>query len=161
MNHKAILLVTGGVMIGALTFGAIGASAQTPDISFSKGHGQGYGSAMSHNQGEYVTDVLGLTRDEVRAQVQDGKTMEEIATAQGYGNFESFKTAVENKIREGMTENGLSEDEINDRIERHQMRIEDRMEHMSEGLGEMHAHHRNANRDGSMARQHGMGNFDN
>lgn len=160
MNYKAIALLTGGVMIGALTFGAIGASAQTPDISFSNGQGPGYGmnrdeKPMGPNRG-LVAEVLGMDFDELRAQIQDGKTMEEIAVAQGYDNFESFKNEVENRVRARMEEDGLSEDEINERIERHEQRMEERMANPDSNF-----ERGNGLRDGSGMGRHGMRNLDN
>ncbi len=164
MNYTAILLVTGGVMIGALTFGAIGVNAQASSDSFSMEDRQGYGMNRDDqtrgNRG-FIAEILGIDFDELRAQLEDGKTMAEVATAaQGHDDYESFKAEVEEQIRIRLTENGFSQDEINERIERHTERMEtgelgggfEERRGQAEGKGM---------RDGSGMGRHGMRNLDN
>jgi len=151
MNYRATLLVTGGVMLGALTFSAIGVSAYSPgngDESGERPRRQGFGM-MEHRRSEgkkYAAEVLGLTPEEIKAEIESGKTMEEVVLAQGYTSIESFREEVQNKVRERMAAAGLSEEEINQRIERHKVRREHRLEHMSENFDEDAARERMQNR---------------
>lgn len=141
MNYRATLLVTGGVMLGALTFSAIGVSAYSPgngDEGEERSRRQGFGMMEHRRDGDkkYATEILGLTSEEIKTEIESGKTMEEVVLAQGYESIESFREEVENRIRERMAAEGLSEEEINQRIERHKARREHRFEHMSENFDE-------------------------
>ncbi len=142
MNYQAILLVTGGVMLGALTFSAIGVSAHGTDEINTDGQRRGTPGAgmMERRMGgegkEYAAKVLGLTPEEIRAEMDSGKTMEEVVKAQGYESIESFRDEVENKVREKLAADGLSQEEIDARIERHENRMQDKFEHMSENFNE-------------------------
>ena len=90
-----------------------------------------------HEEGKkYAAEVLGLTTEEIRAEIESGKTMEEVILAQGHESIESFKEEVEKLVREKLAEEGLSEEEINERIERHEERREHRLEHRAENFDE-------------------------
>ena len=162
MNYTAILLVTGGVMIGALTFGAIGVNAQAPSDSFSIEDRQGYrmnrDDRTKGNRG-FIAEILGIDFDELRAQLEDGKTMAEVAAAQGHDDYESFKAEVEEQVRMRLAEDGFSEDEINERIERHTERME--TGEFGGGFEERRGQKEDRGmRDGSGMGQHGIRNLD-
>lgn len=141
MNYRAILLVTGGVMLGALTFSAIGVSAHSTGERDPSGERRGkHGfeqGRQKHEEGKkYAAEVLGLTTEEIRVELDSGKTMEEVILAQGYESIESFREEVEALVREKLAQEGLSEEEINERIERHNERREHRLEHRLKNFDE-------------------------
>jgi Spy/CpxP family protein refolding chaperone len=143
MSYKPFLLVAAGVMIGAVTFGAMSASAHKLDDS---GDGERRGHFGEHNSEgkmrgakhgmKFSEELLGLTADELKAEREAGKTMEQIVTENGYNSIESFKDAVEQKVREELAAEGLSEEEIDEKIAEHEERRQHRLEHMAERFDE-------------------------
>lgn len=157
MKNKAILLTVGGILIGALTFGALGVNAQAPENQTAyRGSRVDNDAPRMHNRG-FIAELLGMDFEEFRDQIQSGKTLDEIVTSHGFDSLDSFKAAVEDEIRSRLSEAGMSEEEINERIEMHRERIEERIEHPGENFrhGPMKGH---GLRDGSGAGHHGMMN---
>lgn len=142
MNYRAILLIASGVILGAATLSAVSVSAHdNEDETGRRGHHEmqieGAKEKRSEKHHETVSEVLGITTDELKTELDSGKTMEEIVSAQGYESIESFKEAVENKVRENLAAEGLSEEEIDAKLERHKKRMDHRMEHLSEDFDEV------------------------
>lgn len=139
MNYKPVLLMGISVIIGATALGAMNVSAQQADedVEWKGRHSLHYGEGM-RQQGKrhghkHVEELLGLSRDEVRDELQSGKTMEEIVTTHGYESIESFKDAVEKKIREDLASRGISEEDIEQKIEMHNERMENRQQRIEDG----------------------------
>lgn len=130
-------MVASGVMIGAVTFGAMNVSAHDygyqidgePKDGLSMHNGD-HGMHKGHHN-EFTEELLGLSADELRAEREAGKTMEQIVTENGYDSLESFHSAVEQKVREELAAEGLSEEEIDARIAEHEERQQHRLDHMA------------------------------
>ncbi len=141
MNYQAILLVTSSVVLGAVMFSAIGASAQDANIDAAgremgrRGH-QRFFRGVEPGAKQVVAEVLRLSRSEIASELKSGKTIEDIASEQGYEDIESFKAEVEKTVREKLAEKGLNEDQIDTIIERRKHRIEHRPERLSENFDE-------------------------
>lgn len=103
---KKVSLLGAGVVVGAASFTAIGASAQTGEE----------GEAGRHQRGEIVSEVLGVEKQELREAKQSGQTFEEIVTSNGFDSVEDFEAAMETAIREKLAEQGLSDEEIDEKI---------------------------------------------
>ncbi len=158
MNYRAILLVTGGVMVGALTFSAIGVTAQGFGDDKVNGerpgtHGYGINEGERRMEGKkYAAEVLGLAPEEIRVEIQSGKTMEEVILAQGHESIESFRIEVEEFVREKLAEEGLGQEEIDARIENHEQRMEQMGDH--EQYMQNRKGHMGGNFDEDMVREH-------
>ncbi|MDX1765396.1 MAG: hypothetical protein R3313_00430 [Candidatus Saccharimonadales bacterium] len=112
LTKKTALLGT-GLVVGAVAFTVVGASAHPGD-----------GDGVRHQRGENVSEVLGITVDELKEAKDSGQTLEEIVTANGFDSLEAFEAAMEESLRAKLAEEGLSEEEINEKVARMQERRE-------------------------------------
>jgi len=92
-----------GLIIGAATFTAIGVSAHE-------------GFSFGPKGGDAMEEVLGLDKEEIRDLKQDGATMEEIVTQNGFESLEAFDATMEQAMRANLAERGLSDEEIDQRV---------------------------------------------
>ena len=91
--NKKILIVIGGLLSALLVVGVVGATsvfAQGPDTSGintmmfnGRGPGGGHGFGLGDAELEAAAKVLGMTVDEVKSALQDGKTLQDLADAAG------------------------------------------------------------------------------
>lgn len=106
---KKVSLLGTGLVIGATTFTAIGASAHPG------------GDVPAHQApGVVVSEVLGLSKDELKDAKDSGQSFEEIVASNGFESLEAFETEVESALRTTLAEQGLSEEEIDKQIVQHQ-----------------------------------------
>lgn len=87
MKNK-MLIVIGGLLAALLVVGVVGATsvyAQGPDtpgyglMDYGRGPGGGRGFGLGDAELEAAAKVLGMTVDEVKAALQDGKTLQDLA----------------------------------------------------------------------------------
>jgi hypothetical protein len=90
--NKKYLLVIGGLLAALLVVGIVGATsayAQGPDnpgfglMENGRGPGGGRGFGLGDAELEAAANVLGMTTDEVTAALNDGKTLQDLATEAG------------------------------------------------------------------------------
>jgi hypothetical protein len=98
---KKISILIGGLLAVAMLFGAVsvttafaqdGTPPTPPDGQFGDGPGHG-GRGMGQAELEAAAEVLGMTSDELSAALQEGKTLEELATAAGV-DIQDVKDAI-------------------------------------------------------------------
>jgi hypothetical protein len=87
MKNK-ILIVIGGLLAALLVVGIVGATsayAQEPANVFQHGRGPGGGRGFGLDDAELeaAATVLGMTVDEVKSALQDGKTLQDLADEAG------------------------------------------------------------------------------
>ncbi len=88
---KKYLIVIGGLLAALLVVGVVGATAayaqdQTPPaVGWMNGHGPGGGPGFNLSGAalDAAAKALGMTSDDLSAQLKSGKTLADIATAQG------------------------------------------------------------------------------
>ena len=126
MTKKKLALLSGGVLVTLLLAGLVGVSvvfAQEPTppasseecdgLGFFGRHGGFFGArGGSWTMFDTAADVLGLPPEELFAEMHDGKSLEEIAEAQGVdleavqdamqaAGFEARKEAIEQAVEDG------------------------------------------------------------
>jgi len=106
LTKKTSLLAT-GLIFGAVVFTVVGTSAHQEERDGLKKTGRG---------GENVSQLLGISVDDLRAAKNDGQTLEQLVTANGFESLEAFKTAMEENFRAMLAEKGLSEEEIDEKV---------------------------------------------
>lgn len=74
---------------------------------------------------EVMAEVLGLSRDEAKAMKEAGQSWEDILAAQGFDSREALRDAVADSLTARWTDEGVSAEDIDDRLER----LEDRRQH--------------------------------
>ncbi len=114
MNKVLIIAFAGSTIVGATLLGGAVSNAQ-PD--------QGQPKPMAHHRGgqdgkklELASEVLGVEKEELESLLED-QTFKEVLEDNGYDEPGEFFTAMEPLIREALAEKGLSEEEINSKIE--------------------------------------------
>ncbi len=83
-NKKSILI--GGLLVALLIVGVVGATsvyAQTPSSTPRQGPGPGGGGRMGGPGLDAAAKALGMTTDELKTELQSGKTLEDIAKEKG------------------------------------------------------------------------------
>lgn len=88
MKQKLPLLIGGFlavlVVVGAISAGIAYADNSTPPTGTSDGRGDPHGGrGLGQTELEAAAKVLGMTTDELSTALQNGQTLEEIATAKG------------------------------------------------------------------------------
>ena len=126
MIKKKLALLSGGVLVTLLLAGLVGASVvfaqgPTPPASSEEGGGMGFfgrrGGLFGARGGSWTmfdtaADALGLTPEELFAELHGGKSLEEIAEAQGVdledvqdaiqaAELEAQKEAIEQAVEDG------------------------------------------------------------
>lgn len=96
-----------GFIAGGIMLGSIGVSAETSDMG--RKHGAGH-------RGAVVAEVLDVTVEELKDVKDSDTTFEEFVVEQGFADMDAFQTAVEDYLTEKWTEEGVSEEEIAERI---------------------------------------------
>jgi len=112
LTKKTTLLGT-GLIIGAAAFTVIGASAHPGD-----------GDGNRNGRGQTVSEVLGVTLDELKEAKDSGQTLEEIVTENGFESLESFESAMEDALRTKLSERGFTDEAIEEKIAAMQVRHE-------------------------------------
>ena len=98
MKTKMLILI-GGLLAALLVVGVVGAtnaSAQSSLTGLFHGRGPGDGQGgrgLGTVELEAAAKALGMTTDELSAALKDGKTLEEIATAQGV-DYQAVQDAI-------------------------------------------------------------------
>jgi AraC-like DNA-binding protein len=82
------------------------------------------GFRFGPGDGGAIEEVLGLDKEAIRDLKQDGATMEEIVTENGFDSLEAFEAAMEDAMRANLAERGLSDEVIEIRISAMQDRRE-------------------------------------
>lgn len=75
-------------------------------------------------------EVLGLSRDEVKALRDDDKSFQDILSDAGFADKDAFHEQVSTKLGELWTSEGIDADTIAERLERMENRSEHRRDHM-------------------------------
>ena len=102
-----------GMAIGAVALGTAGVSAAVER-----------NAADKQDWRQVKTDVHGLERSEIKDLKQDGQSLEEIVIAQGFSSVDDFQAAVEVELRAYLQEQGLTEAEIDEKLEARSLRQE-------------------------------------
>lgn len=120
-------LLAGGIAFGSM-FAPIGlVDAQETDApaaedsATSEGgrHGHRHGGRSHEGRSEVVTELLGLTQEELKAAFQEGKTLAEIAAEQGVSEsdlVDALVAAATDRIDEAVADGKLTEDEAAEKI---------------------------------------------
>ena len=104
--NKKYLLVIGGLLAALLMVGVVGATsayAQAPANTPMHGRGPGDGRGLGDPELEAAAKVLGMMADEVKSALQDGKTLEDLATTAGVDIEDvhaAIKTVHETEMRD-------------------------------------------------------------
>ena len=119
ISTVAVLLLTiGGVVL---------ADDSQPEGKHSGFRGEKMGGAC-HNG--LLTEVLGLTPEEIRAQLQDGKTMPEIAADQGFSEGElrdAMHGAMTEQLQQKVEDGAITQEQADRILERIQQGAENGM----------------------------------
>ncbi len=133
-----------------------GSPSATVQPSYGNGHCQGLGAGIN----EAVTDLLGMTREQIQAERQAGKSLVQIADARGVTGealidaiMAGKQEAVQNMVAAGT----ITQDQADQRLEQMRERVESAVNRTTAGPPEWAG----ANRNGTM-RQGGLkGNREN
>ena len=99
MKNK-MLIVIGGLLAALLVVGVVGATsvyAQEPTNVFQQGRGPGGGGrgfGLGDAELEAAAKVLGMTADEVSSALQEGQTLQDLATEKGVA-IEDVQAAIQ------------------------------------------------------------------
>ena len=99
MKNK-MLIVIGGLLAALLVVGVVGATsvyAQEPTNVFQHGRGPGGGGrgfGLGDAELEAAAKVLGMTADEVSSALQEGQTLQDLATEKGVA-IEDIQAAIQ------------------------------------------------------------------
>jgi len=120
---KKIVPMLGVAMLsGAVIFGGAFANAHpSQDGDQSPTKPQKFAQHKKANRLELASQVLGISQDDLKAQLED-KTLKEIMSENGIDSKEAFQEAAEPFIREKLAEQGLSEEEIDEKLAHMQQR---------------------------------------
>lgn len=139
----AVLLV-GGIVGGVLS-GVIPVAAQEPPVEgppFGVRHGGGMGMGWGGHGAALDTaaEVLSMTPEDLRAELQAGKSVAEVAEEQGVDPqavCDAIHAQAEERIQEAVADGRLTQEQANQILERMAEREGDCMEHggMPFGLG--------------------------
>ncbi len=141
-------LLAGGIALGSM-FAPVGlVNAQETDGSSTAETSRDERRHDGRHEGrsEVVTELLGLTQEELKAAFQEGKTLAEVAAEQGVSEsdlVDALVAAATDRINEAVTEGKLTEDEAADKIAGLEDTVSERVNaEPGEGRRGGHGHHR-------------------
>ena len=127
MSKKLKLLTIAIAVVGivALSIGGVALANDAQD------EGKAFHTRMG-KAGHFglISEVLGLTPEEIKSQLQDGKTMADIAAAQGFTEEElkdAMLAAMTEQLQQKVAEGIITQEQADRILERMQERAEDGM----------------------------------